>query len=198
MSRAVLVLLLSLCVLFPRSAQAEDDVITRVQDWFSNLGKPKPPPVEDLGARNTFTINPLALQHSQLGVEYERAFGKPLSIYVAPEFAYGRTPEAWTLSLAGTLGIRLFVLGNAPSGIYFGPEFSVIHQIRSENRVRRRGLGLGLGGTVGWTLVLFNRFTLAAGFSAQYRSVPDLEAEGGEALRVQILPTPRLAFGVAF
>jgi hypothetical protein len=40
MSRAVLVLLLSLCVLFPRSAQAEDDVITRVQDWFSNLGKP--------------------------------------------------------------------------------------------------------------------------------------------------------------
>jgi len=198
MPRAVLVLLLSLCVLFPRSAQAEDDVITRVQDWFSNLGKPKPPPVEDLGARNTFTINPLALQHSQLGVEYERAFGKPLSLYVAPEFAYGRTPEAWTLSLAGTLGIRLFVLGNAPSGIYFGPEFSVIHQIRSENRVRRRGLGLGLGGTVGWTLVLFNRFTLAAGFSAQYRSVPDLEAEGGEALRVQILPTPRLAFGVAF
>lgn len=198
MSRAALVLLLSLCVLFPRRALAEDDVITRVQDWFSNLGKPKPPPVEDLGARNTFTINPLALQHSQLGVEYERAFGKPLSLYVAPEFAYGRTPEAWTLSLAGTLGIRLFVLGNAPSGIYFGPEFSVIHQIRSENHVRRRGLGLGLGGTVGWTLVLFNRFTLAAGFSAQYRSVPDLEAEGGEALRVQIIPTPRLAFGVAF
>ena len=57
------------------------------------------------GARNTFTINPLALQHSQLGVEYERAFGKGFSLYAAPEFAYGRTPEAWTLQLAGTLGI---------------------------------------------------------------------------------------------
>lgn len=198
MPRAALVLLLSLCVLFPRTALAEEDVITRVQDWFSKLGKPKPPPEEDLGARNTFTINPLALQHSQLGVEYERAFGKPLSLYVAPEFAYGRTPEAWTLSLAGTLGIRLFVLGNAPSGIYFGPEFNVAYQLRSQNHVRRRGVGVGLGGTVGWTLVLFNRFTLAAGFSAQYRSIPDLEAEGEGALRVQIIPTPRLAFGVAF
>lgn len=198
MPRAVLVLLLSLCVLSPRMALAEDDVISQVQDWFSKLGKPKPPPVEELGARNTFTINPLALRNSQLGVEYERAFGKGFSLYAAPEFAYGRTPEAWTLALAGTLGIRLFVLGNAPSGIYFGPEFSVIHQIRSQNQVRRRALGLGLGGTVGWTLVLFNRFTLAAGFSAQYRSVPDLEAEGEGALRVEVIPTPRLAFGVAF
>lgn len=198
MPRAALLLLVSLCVLSPRSARAEGDVITQVQDWFSKLGKPKPPPVEELGARNTFTINPLALQHSQLGVEYERAFGKGFSLYAAPEFAYGRTPEAWTLQLAGTLGIRLFVLGDAPSGIYFGPEFSVIHQIRSQNRVRRTAQGLGLGGTVGWTLVLFNRFTLAAGFSAQYRSVPDLEAEGDGALKVQVIPTPRLAFGVAF
>lgn len=198
MPRAVLVLFLCLCVLFPGRALAEEDILTQVQDWFSKLGKPKPPPVEDLGARNTFTINPLALRNSQLGVEYERAFGKGFSLYAAPEFAYGRTPEAWTLSLAGTLGIRLFVLGNAPSGIYFGPEFSVIHQIRSQNHVRRTALGLGLGGSVGWTLVLFNRFTLAAGFSAQYRSVPDLEAEGEGALRVQVIPTPRLAFGVAF
>ncbi|HYO60091.1 hypothetical protein [Archangium sp.] len=198
MTRAALILFLALCVLSPRRALAEGDVITRVQDWFSKLGKPKPPSEEDLGARNTFTINPLALKNAQLGIEYERAFGKGFSLYVAPEFAYGRTPEAWTLSLAGTLGTRLFVLGSAPSGIYFGPEFSVSHQIRSQNHVRRRALGLGLGGSVGWTLVLFNRFTLAAGFSAQYRSIPDLEAAEEGALRVQIVPTPRLAFGVAF
>jgi hypothetical protein len=194
----MLVLFLLLCVLGPRRALAEGDVITRVRDWFSQLGKPKPPPEEDLGARNTFTINPLALKSAQLGVEYERAFGKGFSLYAAPEFAYGRTPEVWTLSLAGTLGTRLFVLGSAPSGIYFGPEFSVNHQIRSQNHVRRRALGLGLGGSVGWTLVLFNRFTLAAGFSAQYRSIPDLESSEDGALRVQIVPTPRLAFGVAF
>lgn len=196
MPRAALILLLSLCVLTPRKAQA--DVVTRVRDWFSNLGKPKPPEPEDLGARNTFTLNPLALRHSQLGVEYERAFGKGFSIYLGPEFAYGRTPELWHLSLSGTLGTRLFVLGDAPSGIFFGPELSVNYQLRSENHVRRRAIGLGLGGTVGWTLVLFNRFTLSAGFSAQYRSIPDLEAPGEGALRVELVPTPRLAFGVAF
>lgn len=198
MSRAALLLAFWLCVLVPRVARADDgDFISSVQDWFSKLGKPKPPPEEDLGARNTFTINPLALKHAQLGVEYERAFGKGLSLYVGPEFAYGRTPEAWKLSLAGTLGMRLFVLGSAPSGIYFGPEFSVNYQLRSQSHVRREAYGFGLGGTVGWTLVLFNRFTVAAGFSAQYRSIPDLESEEG-GVTVEIVPTPRLAFGVAF
>lgn len=198
MSRAALLLLVSLCVLSPRVARADDDVLTRFRDWVSNLGRPKPPAPEDLGARNTFTLNPLALQHSQLGVEYERAFGKALSVYVGPEFAYGQTPGMWHLTLAGTLGTRLFVLGTAPSGIYFGPEFSVNYQIRFANHERRQAVGLGLGGTVGWNLVLFDRFTVAAGFSAQYRSIPDLEVAEAGALRVVLVPTPRLAFGVAF
>jgi hypothetical protein len=45
---------------------------------------------------------------------------------------------------------------------------------------------------------LFNRFTVAAGFSAQYRAIPDLQSSEEGALRVEIIPTPRLAFGVAF
>lgn len=199
MTRTVPGLLILLCVSLPETARAEGDALTRVRDWFSGLGKPKAPVVEDLGARNTFTINPLALAHSQLGIEYERAFGRGFSLYLAPEFAYGRTPESWSLGLAGTLGVRLFVLGSAPSGIFFGPEVSANYQLRSEERVRRRGVGVGLGGSVGWSLVLFNRIALAAGFSAQYRAIPDLESPAGAgAIRVEIIPTPRLAFGVAF
>jgi|GEM_PF-2494282 len=201
MSRTVLSLFSLLWVLVPRVALADDDVLTRVRNWFSNLGESTPPPEEeeeDLGARNTFTVNPLALRHAQLGIEYERAIGGRLSLYAAPEFSYGRTPEAWALGLAGTLGTRLFVLGTAPSGIFFGPELSVNYQLRFQDHVRRRGIGLGLGGSVGWTLVLFDRFTLSAGFSAQYRAIPDLESPQEGALRVEIIPTPRLAFGVAF
>ena len=198
MHRAPLVLLASLCVLCPRPALAQDDAITRFQDWLSKLGKPKPPPEEELGPRNTFTLNPLALRNKQLGVEYERAFGRRLSLYAAPEFAYGRTPGSWTLAVAGTVGTRIFAIGSAPSGIYFGPEVSVNYELRSVSRVRREGYGLGLGGSVGWTLVFLNRFTLAAGFSAQYRSIPDLDASEEGAVRVELVPTPRLAFGVAF
>jgi hypothetical protein len=196
--RTALILLSLLCVLDPRVALADEDVLTRFQDWISKLGKPKPPPEEDLGPRNTFTLNPLALKNEQLGIEYERAFGQGFSLYAAPEFAYGRTPGSWTLSVAGTLGTRLFVLGKAPSGIYFGPEVSMSYQLDSQHHVRRTAYGLGIGGSVGWTLVFFNRFTLAAGFSAQYRSVPDLASSEEGAIRVALVPMPRLAFGVAF
>jgi hypothetical protein len=201
MFRTWLSLFCVLWVLAPRAAMADDGMLTRMRDWFSNLGKPTEPEKkeeEDLGARNTFTINPLALRSDQLGIEYERGIGSRLSLYVAPEFSYGRTPGTWALGLAGTLGTRLFVLGTAPSGIFFGPELSVAYHLRSEGQVRRRGIGLGLGGCVGWTLVLFERFTLSAGFSAQYRSIPDLESSEEGSLHVQIVPTPRLAFGVAF
>ncbi|WP_434380388.1 hypothetical protein [Melittangium boletus] len=200
MRRFLSSLLLVLWVLTPWEARAAD-VLTRVKKWFSDLGEPTPPPEEeeeDLGARNTFTVNPLALKYAQLGMEYERALGSRLSVYLAPEFSYGQTSSTWALGLAGTVGTRLFVLGTAPSGVFFGPELSVNYQVRFADHVRTKGLGLGLGGSVGWTLVLFDRITLSAGFSAQYRSIPDLDSPEEGALRVQIVPTPRLAFGVAF
>jgi hypothetical protein len=199
MHHAALVLLVSLGLLLPPRAQAEDGLLKPVQDWFEQLGKPRPPREEDLGARNTFTLNPLlALQYRQLGVEYERAFGRGFSLYLAPEFAYGRAEGSWHLTLAGTLGARLFVLGSAPSGLFFGPEVSANYQRAWRGQVLRKAFGLGLGGNVGWTLVLFQRLTLSVGFSAQYRAVPDLESPEEEALRVEVAPVPRLAFGVAF
>jgi hypothetical protein len=199
MHRASLLLLISLCVLCPRMALAREDVATRFQDWFSNLGKPRPPKEEEPGARNTFTLNPLlALKYQQLGVEYERALGQGFSLYMAPEFAYGRAEGSWHLALAGTLGARLFVLGSAPSGLFFGPEFSANYQRGYRGQVLRKGFGLGLGGNVGWTLVLFQRLTLSVGFSAQYRAIPDLESSEEGAIRVQVVPIPRLAVGVAF
>jgi hypothetical protein len=198
MPRAALFLLFSWCVLGPRMARAQEDLPTRIQDWLSNLGKPRPRPEEVAPARNTFTLNPLALRDEQLGVEYERAFGRGFSLYLAPGFAYGRAEGSWQLELAGTLGTRLFVLGDAPSGLFFGPEVSMNYQRSYKGEVLRKAFGLGLGGSMGWTLVLFNRLALSVGFSAQYRAVPDLESPDEEAVRVEVVPLPRLAFGVAF
>lgn len=201
MHRTALLLLSSLCVLSPRVALAEEkeNVATRLQEWLSNLGKPRSAPAaEDLGARNTFTLNPLALKDERLGVEYEHAFGRGFSLYLAPEFAYGRSERSWELALGGTLGARIFVLGKAPSGIYFGPEAGVDYLRERRDGVLRKGFGLGFGGSVGWTLVFFNRLTVAAGLSAQYRAVPDLESDEEGAIQVKLVPTPRLAIGVAF
>jgi len=201
MSRAAVVLLASLCLLTPREARAQFDPLKGAQDWFRNLGKPAvpvPPPPEDLGAQDTFTLNPLALQYGRLGVEYERAFGRVVSVAIAPDFSYRGSDVSWHLTVGGTLGLRFFVLGSAPSGLYFGPEFSALYGRDYQDGAYSKSIGFGLGGSVGWTLVIFNRFTLSAGFSAQYRSVPDPTNPEPNAFRVEIVPLPRLAFGVAF
>lgn len=199
MHRTVLLLLASLCLLAPRAAHAQDDLLGKVQDWFSKLGKPPPPPPpEELGAQDTFTMNPLALDHQQLGVEYERAFGKGFSLFLAPEFSYGASSSQWQLTAGGTLGTRIFVFGSAPSGIFFGPEVTALYQRVYRDGALKRGLGLGFGGSVGFTLVLFNRLAVSAGFAAEYRTVPQLDSPDPDAFRVELVPVPRLAFGVAF
>lgn len=185
-----------LLLLLPCAAMAQDP-LAGVKAWFENLGKPPPPKPPDPGAQDTFTVSPIAFTHGQLGVEYERALGPPISIAVEPEFAYTGSKTDWQLSLAGTLALRLFVLGSAPSGIYFGPEVSALWLRSRHGDVLTTALGLGIGGGVGWTIVFFNRFTLSAGFSAHFSEVPDPE-NGPDAVRTEISALPRLNFGVAF
>jgi len=208
LSRAAFLLVASLS-LFPRMAQAQEgSPLKGIQDWFQNLGKPglplplplpptpAPPPEEP--AADTFTLNPLALQYSRLGVEYERALGTGFSFALAPEFAYRASDLSWHLTVGGTLGLRFFVLGRAPSGLFFGPEVSILYGRDVQADGVSKSLGLGLGGTVGWTIIFFNRFTLSVGFSAQYRSIPDPTSSEPNAYRSELIPLPRLAFGVAF
>lgn len=197
--------LLACTLLFPSLSRAEEEpqqedksVVDRVRDWVSNLGKPKPPEPPKYKPGNTITLNPFALQQQRLGLEYERALGKPMSLYLAPQVAYGRTGDLWRLSSSATLGARFFVMGEAPSGIFFGPEVGLAYERARTEEGLRKGYGLGFGASVGWTLVLFDRFTLSAGFSAQYRSVPDLTVTGPESLTVEFVALPRLAFGIAF
>jgi hypothetical protein len=181
------------------SQQQKQNPIESIADWWKSITAPKPPEPEKLGARNTITVNPLALQNEQLGVEYELAFGKVLSVYVAPQIAWGATQTDSILSAGGSLGVRFFLLGAAPNGIFFGPEIAGTFERIVDDGILRRGFGLGLGAGVGWTLVFFDRFVLSVGFSAQYLTSPDLRAPPEEEeLITQFRPLPRFAFGVAF
>lgn len=181
------------------SEQQKQNPLESLADWWKDVTSPKPAAPEKLGSRNTITVNPFALQHQRLGVEYELAIGKVFSLYVAPQVAYGATQSSWILSAGGSLGARFFLLGAAPNGIFFGPEIAGTFERIVENGTSRRGYGLGLGAGVGWTLVFFDRFVLSVGFAAQYLTAPDLRAaEEAEQLTVQFRALPRVAFGVAF
>lgn len=180
------------------SQKQKQNPLESLADWWTDITQPKPAGPEKLGSRNTITVNPFALQNQRLGVEYERAFGKVVSVYLAPQAAYGATQSSWIFSAGGSLGVRFFLLGAAPSGIWFGPEVGGSFERIVEGGIARRGFGLGVGAGVGWTLVFFDRFVLSVGFSAQYLSAPDLRAPEEEQLTVQFRPLPRFSFGVAF
>jgi hypothetical protein len=203
MSRPALLICLA-CLLSPTGALADEpppSPLDWFQRWIASLGQPRLPPSrppEDTTAHNTVTLNPLALRQQRLGLEYERALGSHVSIYLAPQAAFGIVPDAWTLSAELDLGLRIFVLGTAPGGIFFGPELAGLYERSNENGLLRYGLGTGIGATVGWTLVFFEHFTLSVGFSSQYRTVPQLDAAEGVTLRKEFVSVPRLAFGVAF
>lgn len=181
-------------------ARAQDkNPIDQFTDWVRNLGKPPPPPKPATPSSwNSVTLNPLALQHQQLGIEYERVLGAPATIYIAPQAVYGTAGDSWILSVGANLGMRFFVLGTAPNGLFIGPEVTANYQRSHQNGVFRKALGLGVGAGVGWSLVFFERFALSVGFAAQYRSLPDIESEDPETVRTQFTALPRLAFGVAF
>ncbi|HVE86434.1 MAG TPA: hypothetical protein VND93_26440 [Myxococcales bacterium] len=169
-----------------------------IVDWWQNLTRPPPPRPEPPGAQNTITLNPLALRYQQLGIEYERALGPVFSIYLSPQAAYGVRGGASSLQVGAEAGLRVFFLGKAPVGLWIGPEVSGTYGRVSSDGVTRWGVGTGVGGGAGWTLVFFDRFALSVGFAAVYRSVPDLESVDETIPGVEFLPLPRLAFGVAF
>lgn len=203
MSRSALLLCLTVLAL-PLTARADEpppSPLDWIRGWIASLAQPRLPPTrppEETTANNTVTLNPLALRQQRLGLEYEHALGSHVSFYLAPQAAFGIVPDAWTLSAELDLGLRIFVLGRAPAGIFFGPELAGIYERSNETGVLQHGLGTGIGATIGWTLVFFEHFTLSVGFSSQYRTVPQLDAEAGVTLRKEFVSIPRLAFGAAF
>lgn len=188
------------CVVFATPAVADDkNPLQQFGDWIQSLGKPKPPPPKPEPATwNSVTLNPLALEREQLGIEYERVLGAPASVYIAPQAVYGSAGSSWVLSAGGNLGVRFFVLGTAPNGLFIGPEVSVMFQRSHQAGVFRRAFGVGVGAGVGWSLVFFERFAFSVGFAAQYRSIPDIESAEPDTVRTSFTALPRLAFGVAF
>lgn len=167
-----------------------------IQEWIQNLGKPPPPPKPP--PQNVVSLNPFALQHERLGVEYERALFSAMSLYIAPQGTYGAAGSSWAFSAGGDAGIRFYILGDAPNGLYVGPAVTGIYARSFQQGVLRKGFGVGLGGCAGLSLILFDRYALAVGFTAEYTSEPDLADPSGETVVTHFTPLPRVSFGVAF
>ena len=173
--------------------------VEAIQEWIQSLGKPPPPPKPpEPPPQNVVSLNPFALEHERLGVEYERALFSAMSLYIAPQGTYGTAGSSWALSAGGDAGIRFYILGDAPNGLYVGPAVTGIYARSFQQGVLRKGFGIGLGACAGLSLILFNRYALAVGFAAEYTTEPDLTDPTGETVVTRFTPLPRVSFGVAF
>lgn len=148
----------------------------------------------------TVTFQPLSLITGYIDLEVERAFGRHVSLYLAPggNFSTGRRLDgsttgglfAWSIDV----GARWFPMRRAPSGLfvdlsggYFTSWFDLAIRYRGDGA---RGMLL-----VGYTLVLWRHLTLSAGLGAQYRVV---RSENSDASEDRWAPAVRLAIGAAF
>lgn len=154
-----------------------------------------------LRARNVVAWQPLSLVTGYVDLEYERAFGRSVSVYAAPGaiFYRGRPlngPEStgvygWSLDVGG----RWFPRHDAPAGVFTDASLGVFTSSLDEtgaDRVR----GLGFRGMLlgGYTLLAWNHLAISLGLGVQLRA---FRSEDAAEYAVKVYPALRVAVGFA-
>lgn len=172
------------CLGFAPLAQAQDAVMP--QDGAAPLELKSSRPL------NTLTIAPISLAFGAFGVEYEHAFGDRVSFMVAPDYRWGSVEltdgSVVPQSIIGlNVGARVFLLGDAPSGLWIGPEGGALIGTQVVDGERVTGTVPRLAAMIGGTAIIGDVFTLSGGVGVQmFVPVPIP------------LPQLRLSMGVAF
>ena len=120
--------------------------------------------------RGAFVTNYGDLLNGAISVEAElRVFGW-LGLEVGVGLKGFRGPfdvgDVWPTFAVGEVGARLYPLGRGPSGLWFGPTARGLAMITRDVGAPPRAFGWGLGGAVGYHLVLPPRLVLQFGLGA--------------------------------
>lgn len=153
------------------------------------------------GPLNTLTVNSLGLLIGSVYIEYERALSERLSWYAGPSY-FGLDPGSadgdWTLRLFRlSSGVRLFLLGRAPEGLFLGPEVSVGYIELDTKSTIASATTWSAGGMLGYTWLIGDLVDLSLGLGLEHLSAStsyDGETYGSSGL----LPMLRLSIGAAF
>lgn len=138
-------------------------------------------PEDDDLPRNVVGMAPLSLLFSALVMEYERAITPSVSAHLAASVAWSGFSVPGILEFSGlsygaALGARLFLVGEAPEGLWIGPQAGVLHASLSANNNRVSGLGYHGHGMLGYTFMLGpgRNISLSLGLGGGFLYVPPL------------------------
>jgi len=153
---------------------------------------------------NSLTVQPIDLFTGNINVEYERALGPKVGFYTGINFLVMRgvlLPQETRqrFAIGPELGLRIYVLGRAPGGVWVGPYVNAayVRDTGTGDGFNRDSLALGAGGMAGINL-LFGQFNLSLGAGAGYqdygigvvnRTIPGTYG---------VTPRLRLAIGAVF
>ncbi len=146
----------------------------------------------------TITTNPLGLINGRINLEVERAFSRMSSFYLGLNFlllkpAVGHDVGERLFGIGPEIGLRFYLVGDAPAGIYFGPYADFAYLEKSGNS----DFGWAAGGALGINLILARVLVLTAGVGLGYeRMQVDLDTghAGSEGFDTRF----RLGIGFAF
>ena len=156
------------------------------------------------GYENSLTVNPIDLFTGTINIEYERAVANKVGLYGGLNFMVMRgllySQDAGNRFAVGPeLGLRLYLIGRAPGGLWLGPYVNGAYVRHSGNDDfgARDSLALGGGGMAGVNL-LFGQFNLSLGAGAGYYDWGVITSGDRRAGSSGFTPRLRLAVGAVF
>jgi hypothetical protein len=141
----------------------------------------------------TFTVDPGALIDGRINFEFDSALNPWLSFNAGVNFlafngVFDNTEDSY-FAVGPRFGLRLYMLGTAPAGLWIGPFIDLYYVRWGETQEDRRAFGLATGGEIGVTFILLRALVLQFGASVLYQNVAE---------RNSVSPRFRFGIGVAF
>jgi hypothetical protein len=150
---------------------------------------------------NSITVNPIDMFTGTLNVEYERAVASRLGLYGGLNFGYMRGVlsggDVRPLFIGPELGMRVYLIGRAPGGLWLGPYGNFAWVRNSDQTGSIDSFGLGFGAMAGINL-LFGQFNLSLGAGAGYHDYSSWSAGTRRIGSYGVTPRLRLAIGAVF
>lgn len=154
------------------------------------------------GVESTVTVNPIDLVNGSVNFEIESAIASRVSLYGGVTFlvwegVFNERDGDGYFAIGPELGARLFLLGDAPVGLWVGPFAGLAYVSVEDSGRTAEALGAYAGGMAGVTVVMLDAIALSGGIGVGYHDLTatiDDEVYG----TIGAVPRFRLALGVAF
>lgn len=178
---------LALLLLVPGLVRAADEGAAVVVE--PSAGTVSPPVKRS--PKNMLSIAPVSFLLGSFGLEYERVLADPLSLTVSADYRWlslagAEGEQPLPTSMTGvSVGVHLFMLGKAPSGLWLGPELGTIFAPVEKDGERRIGTLPRAALQLGYTGLIADIFSISVGAGVQFFSVVPF-------------PSLRMNFGFAF